>query len=323
MGATMKRLWHVAVVLIIGTHAVRAHQTPSQNVFRTAVDVVRLDVLATAAGRPIGGLGPQDFEVLDNRVPQRVTVATIGGALAVALVLDTSGSVSGRPFDQLVAASELVIRNLEPEDRVSLVTLAHGISLEANAVRDPAGVKATLLKTRTGGRTALWDALFTGLSLVAGVSERSIVLLFTDGVDNSSWLTRDQVAESLKYTETVVYAIKSPHEMGVRSTEGSTSHLTSDGLLAAQREREQKAGSDLVVVAKQSGGNVLEASTATSLPTQFASILQEFRSRYLISYEPTGVRRDDGWHRVEVRVKGRSAKVVTRAGYYATRAPGG
>ena len=39
--------------------------------------------------------------------------------------------------------------------------------------------------------------------------------------------------------------------------------------------------------------------------------------RYLLSYEPAGVRRDDGWRRVEVRVKGRKAKVVTRTGYLA------
>jgi Ca-activated chloride channel family protein len=68
----------------------------------------------------------------------------------------------------------------------------------------------------------------------------------------------------------------------------------------------------------QTGGDVFQAESGASLSQQFTDVLEQFRSRYLLTYEPTGVRRDDEWHRVEVRVKRRSANVVTRAGYYAT-----
>jgi VWFA-related protein len=299
----MKRVCHLAVPLLIATWALRtAASTAPQAVFRAGVDVVRLDVLATAGGRLIAGLGDDDFDVIDNGVRQRARVATMAGDVAVALVLDTSGSVEGEPLEHLVAASQAVVALLKPGDRASLVTFSNRLSLQAASVRDPTAVRNALVNARAAGRTALWDALFAGISLVAGRAERSVVLLFTDGIDNSSWMTRGQVAESLTRAETVVYVVQS---------------RMADRVTAAGRQRENKARSDLQALARQSGGDVLDAESTAQLAPEFAAILQEFRSRYLVTYEPTGVRRDDGWHRVEVRVKGRRAKVLTRPGYYA------
>jgi VWFA-related protein len=299
----MKGVRELTVVLLVATCMPSAGTpTASQAVFRAGVDVVRLDVLATAGGRPITGLGEQDFEVIDNGVQQRVKVATTGGDIVVVLILDTSGSVEGEPLEHLVAASQAVVKLLKTGDTASLVTFSNRLSLQAGSVRDPAAVRNALVNARAAGRTALWDALFAGVSLAAGRPERSLVLLFTDGIDNSSWMTRGQVAESLRRSETVVYAVQS--EMADRA-------------LAAVRERENKARSDLQAVVNPSGGDVLEAESTAQLPARFAAILQEFRSRYLVTYEPTGVRRDDGWHRVQVHVKGRRATVVTRPGYYA------
>jgi VWFA-related protein len=220
--------------------------------------------------------------------------------VALALVLDTSGSVEGEPLENLVAASQSLVSALEPGDTVSLVTFSSRLSLEAGAVRDPAVVRRALGNARSAGRTALWDALLAGTSLVAGRTERSLVLAFTDGTDNSSWLRREQLEESLKRSEAVVYAVQSgnwgPDDYG---------------------NRKQTARRALQSVVNQTGGDVLQAESGAKLSQQFKAILDTFRAGYLLTYEPTGVRRDDGWHRVEVRVKGRSAKVVTRAGYYA------
>jgi Ca-activated chloride channel homolog len=279
----------------------------SQGVFRTGVDVVRLDVLASEGGRPIAGLGEEDFEVLDNGVSQRISVAGTSETIAVALVLDTSGSVEGQRLEHLVAAGDTVVRLLGAGDAASLVTFSNRPLLHAGSVRDPGSLRSALASARAAGRTALWDSLFAGISLVAGRPERSLVLLLTDGLDNSSWMTRDQVAESLKRTEAVVYAVQT---------------TVPGGDVLAGANRQHKAWRDLNAVVKQSGGDVLQAESTKELPGRFSAVLREFRSRYLVSYEPTGVRRDDGWHRVEVRVKGHRAKVVTRPGYYAAGTQG-
>ena len=54
----------------------------------------------------------------------------------------------------------------------------------------------------------------------------------------------------------------------------------------------------------------------TNLGATFMSILEEFRHRSLVSYTPRGVSRD-GWHRLEVRLKGRRATIKARPGYLA------
>jgi VWFA-related protein len=272
-----------------------------QALFRAGVDFVRLDVRVTSGGRPIPGLNTSDFAVTDNGVPQQLKIATTEGDVAVALVLDTSASVQGSALEHLVAASQALVAMLKPGDTVSLVAFSDRLAIEADSVQDPRVINRALLGARGAGRTALWDAVFAGASLVAGRPQRSLVLAFTDGLDTSSWFTREQLGESLKRSEAVVYAVQA----GDWGPEASDS-------------RREVARRTLQSVAKQTGGDVLQAESGVKLSQQFAAILEGFRCRYLLAYEPTGVHRDGKWHRVEVRVKGYRAEVVARSGYYAS-----
>ena len=54
-----------------------------------------------------------------------------------------------------------------------------------------------------------------------------------------------------------------------------------------------------------------------SVAGELEGVLKEFRSRYLLAFTPTGVRSDDGWHELKVRLKGRPGKVKARPGYFA------
>ena len=65
-----------------------------------------------------------------------------------------------------------------------------------------------------------------------------------------------------------------------------------------------------------SGGRLFEIDKTANLSATFLSILEEFRRRYLVSYTPRGVSKD-GWHRLEVRIKGKRATVKARPGYLA------
>lgn len=147
----------------------------------------------------------------------------------------------------------------------------------------------------------MWDALFAGMSFVAGDSGRALVLLFTDGFENSSWLPEEQVMQSLKRSNVVVYVVKAkPAERELHA-------------LAATRDAERV----LETIASQSGGSVFQAESGRRLREQFVGVLNEFRARYLLTYEATGVRRDDGWHTLKVRLKREKGKVQARPGYYA------
>ena len=62
------------------------------------------------------------------------------------------------------------------------------------------------------------------------------------------------------------------------------------------------------------GGRVFEAENASDLTPIFRAILDEFRYRYLVTYTPTGVPQE-GWHKLDVRVKRSVARVRARPGY--------
>jgi hypothetical protein len=117
-------------------------------------------------------------------------------------------------------------------------------------------------------------------------------------LENSSWLREQDVAEAVKRSESVVYVVMPPDPA-----------VPSSALTAAKFR--------LHGVVDRSGGSVVDTDTFGQLPQRFTAVLEEFRARYLLSYEPTGVRRDDGWHKVEVKVKGGRESVKTRPGYYA------
>ena len=304
---TMRRAALSACLLALAC-ACAAALVQQQPVFRVRVERVRLDALVTAGGHPVEGLGAVDFEVLDNGVRQRIDVATTAGDVTVVLVLDKSGSVEGPRLDQLIAASQTVLGLLGPGDTASLITFSDRMMLGAGSARDPAAVRAALVGAQASGRTAMWDALFAGLSFAAGDTGRSLVLLFTDGIDNASWLAEKQLTESLRRAESVVYVVHPAIESGEDTPAAR-----------ALRNLSLTAQNQLRKVVEQTGGSLLEAEWSAKLSQQFAAIVKEFRSRYLLLYEPTGVGRDDGWHRVEVRVKGRPAKVQVRPGYFATR----
>ncbi len=66
--------------------------------------------------------------------------------------------------------------------------------------------------------------------------------------------------------------------------------------------------------AARTGGLVFENPPDTALPDLFAQVLSDFRSSYLLSFTPRGVR-PDGWHELVVRTKERRYTVRARAGY--------
>jgi VWFA-related protein len=177
-------------------------------VFRATVDVVRVDALATDHGRPVPGLTARDFELLDNGVPQQIELVAAGDLpLDVTLVFDVSSSVSGTVLEQLKSAGSAVIASLKPSDRVALWTFSHRISAPVPLTADFERVRGAIDRLQGEGATSLLDAVYAALASRPDSPKRSLVLLFSDGKDNRSWLTEDDVVQAAAESGTVVYAV--------------------------------------------------------------------------------------------------------------------
>ncbi len=258
--------------------------------FESRVESVHVDVLVKRGDAIVSGLTAEDFDVRDQGISQRVSLVardTIG--VHALLALDVSGSVRGQRLEDLKAAVRAFLSKLEDRDRVTLLAFNHGARLVAGPAASAAQVEAALTSLEAGGGTALHDALVAGLILADAGAGRPALLAFSDGDNRLSWTSPEALVETARASEAVIYTI------GAGSLGASGRTLLED-------------------LADQTGGAVREARDGASLRAAFGQILSELRGRYLLRYEPTGVE-TPGWHKLEVKLKGRSGDARARRGY--------
>jgi VWFA-related protein len=262
--------------------------------FSSKVEAVRVDVLVTDRGRPVRGLDASDFEVIDGGVAQTVDLVSFEDIpLNVVFALDVSASVSGERLQHLRSAGGLLVDALGPEDQIALVTFGNAVVVRSRLTRDVQAISAGLAAARAEGLTALLDATYAALALGESDVGRSLVIVFSDGVDTASWLSPEQVLSTARRSDAVIYGV---------TVRGGRSFL---------RE-----------LSRATGGELFEIASTRDLGATFVAILEEFRQRYLVSYTPQGVPRG-GWHPLDVRVKPRDGRRVTvkaRPGYLAGEA---
>jgi Ca-activated chloride channel family protein len=270
-----------------------------QAVFKVNVELVSVDVLVSRNGRPIVGLTPADFDVYDNGVRQRIDGVGEGALqrtetfksepipLDVIFAFDTSESMQGERIGYLAQAARGVLERLRPIDRAALVTFSDRTVLQVGLSQDLAEVGKSLGAMEATGRTSMFDAFYVALTLQRPASRRSMVLLFTDGRDNASWLGARDVVQVARESDVVVYGI---------------------GL-------DTGVSSEIKDVVEVTGGDLIITTSAKQLKELFARVIAEMQARYVLTYYPKGVKRE-GWHTIEVKLVGKKGDVKARHGYY-------
>lgn len=264
--------------------------------FIETVDVrlVELPVLVRdAAGRPIAGLERGNFRVLEDGVERPVERFEVlrDAPLRAALLIDRSSSMAPHLDTVQGAARAFAGAALTtPDDRLAVLSFAADLTIDAPFTRDSAELERALLGLEARGETALWDALAQGFQSTENTSGASALILFTDGRDASSELSREQIVDLARRFETILYTV---------------------GLEASFPEAATRRA--LTDLAAETGGRAIFLDSLTALDTVYSDILTELRARYLLAYPmPEG---DDGYREVEVTVDVPGADVKTRAGY--------
>jgi uncharacterized protein YegL len=254
--------------------------------FHTRVEIVTVDVSVTRGDSAVAGLTPDDFVVTDDGIRQRIDTVTVARVpLSVTLVLDTSESVAGQRLEALISASEQVVNELRTSDYVSLITFASVVARPVALTTNFEVVRSALHAITGAGDTTLRDAVFLGLQTSPPAATRSLLLVFTDGDDTSSWLSDDEVLEAVRHANVVVHAVS----FGSRHFLKQATH--------------------------ESGGRIWSASSNRDLQKLFSRAIRDMRDRYVLSYTPSGVSRP-GWHALNVKLARASADVVARPGYW-------
>lgn len=310
----MKLLRTAACVLAWGFWS---EGTPAQDVpiFEADVESVYVDVFVTNKGKSAQRLTDRDFELRDNGVQQAVRIVSLEAIpLRAVLVFDASSSVAGEKLRHLRSAGRAFLNELQRDDEPSLLTFSHEIRLREPPPK-PHSLADTLDRVRPQGGTSLLDALFAALKLVERSAGRPVIIVFTDGEDNMSWLGEAELVELAEESNALIYAVGIVDEgrLAVGGRVGIDGHSRTHWQPASERSE------FLREIASISGGRAWDVKSSSRLEKAFLQILDELHSRYLLTYSPEGVD-EPGWHELQVRLKNRKTKVRARRGYYRSRA---
>lgn len=285
-------------------------QTPPPLVFESAVEAVFVDVFVTKDGQPVAGLAPAAFELKDNGVRQQLELlsAETRPLLAI-LVFDTSSSMTGNRIETLRAAGRAFLAGLRPADEIALVTFGEEVVWRVAPTADKDQIRRALDQLRPSGTTAALDALYAAIAL-SDFERRPLVVLFTDGEDNSSWLDQGQVLKLAERSNALVHVVcwlppPPPAPIGAR--------ITSTPIEPDQQRAWRPT-------AEVTGGRFWSADSPEQLRKAFAAIADAMGHRYVLRYQPAGVKRE-GWHRIEIRLRGTSGDVEARRGYWIAPPP--
>jgi Ca-activated chloride channel family protein len=290
----------VSSALALALVAAVSAQAPPPT-FTVDVEAVYVDVFVTEGNRPVTGLTAADFEVRDDGARQRVELVAVESLpLTTVLVLDASASVEGEKLVQLQAAGRTLLRGLRPADEAALVTFGHEIAVRVPPTADRARLEHGVGRIEPGGWTALFDALYAGTMLASGRG-RSLLVLFTDGEDNLSWLGADQVRRVLLESNVLVQAVGIVPQGGSRRRPrppSETPHVRT-----------------LRQLAEVTGGRFWAASAPDRLAEAFLAIREAMRTRYVLRFEP-GPGRRTGLHEFDVKLTRRKGRVHCRKAYF-------
>src|SRR4051812_21225184 len=164
-----------AIVIALAGSGGRAQQSPA---FAAKVEAVRVDALVTDNGQVVQGLGPADFEIIDNGVPQIAQLVSFDQVpLNVILALDASDSVAGERLDQLRGAGNALLAALKKEDQAALVAFSQTVQLGARLTSDVALVREALGATSGTGTTALVDGTYAGIMVGESDAGRGLLIV--------------------------------------------------------------------------------------------------------------------------------------------------
>ena len=273
-----------------------------------SVNVDLVNVLFTVVdknGRFITNLQKQDFKVAEDYTQQMISNFSneTNLPLSIGLVFDTSASILGKLKFEQEAAGEFFYTTLRRgTDKAFVVTFDNRVGLAQDFTDNSEVLMRSLDKVHSAGTTALFDAVYESIdNKLVGLEGRKVIIVISDGDDNSSDRTLDETIEKAQKSDTVVYAV------GTNPTQ----------LFGSDRDRGNKY---LKRLTEETGGRLFLPVKLEDLTQSFLQISEELRSQYTLGYRSSNAKRDGSYRRIKISTTNKLFKVRSRDGYYASRA---
>src|SRR5216684_1371252 len=297
----------------------------SDQTIKTVVNLV--DVLFTVLNRRnklVPELEKTDFKIWDDKFPQEIRYFSRQSdlPLRIGMLLDTSNSIRDRiKFEQDASVNFLFSVLRRGKDEAFVMTFDDEPQVVQAFTPDTGKLRDQILRTRAGGGTAVYDAIYE--ACVKELSHpprppgdqpdvvRRVMILISDGDDNLSTHTRTEAIEMAQRTSVVIYSIST-------STQWVSLSQT-DPSKAADRKYHLTDGDKILQeLAEETGGRAFFPYHVDDLDQSFQDIGDELRNQYSIAYLPTNYVLDGRYHKIRIEVpEHKGYQVRARRGYFA------
>ncbi|HSL82976.1 MAG TPA: VWA domain-containing protein, partial [Thermoanaerobaculia bacterium] len=270
---------------------------------RLDVNLVEMYVVVTdREGRPVSGLGPEDFRVYEEGTAVELADFSDAGSLplTVGLVIDSSASMFVKLPAVGLAAGRFVRDSLEGDDRAFVVGFGDAPSLVQETTSDRARLIRSIATLRADGQTALWEAVVYSLVQIQGTPGKKALIVYTDGADEDESFPYRTTLRFARQVGVPVYFILTNNEIVRTGGKG----LGVRAFLNRVRD-----------LARDVGGNIYVVRHGEDLSAVYDEIGRELRSQYLLTYYSEDLP-EATYRRVRVEAVDPDLTVRTIAGYF-------
>jgi Ca-activated chloride channel family protein len=252
----------------------------------TNTDLITFNVTVTDVyGRFVSGLKQSAFSVFDDKDQENITFFSDADApVSVGIVFDLTGSMSGEKVQRAKDALSHFMQTSDDRDEYFLITLQNGRAyLTMDRTRDSKALLEKLTLVQAKGNTAFYDGVYLAANRVQrGTYPKRAVLVISDGQDNNSRYTFNNLRKALKESDVEVYCV------GIEESGNGSLALEGSGILDE--------------ISGVSGGKAFFPRSGAEMDDIFEQIALELRHQYSIGYKPADFTTDGRWHGIKVKV---------------------
>jgi Ca-activated chloride channel family protein len=270
--------------------------------FRSDAGLVVLNVsLFDKDGKIVKDVPRSAFTVYENGEKQEITVFRQEDVpISLGLIIDNSASMTGKR-DQVASAALALVKASNPQDEVFIINFNEAAVLTREFTNNIKDLENALREIDSKGETAMRDALLLGIEHLRHHAKRDkkVLLVVTDGEDNSSAETQEHLVQIAQQNDVIIYAV---------------------GLLAAEEPASAaRAKKQLNELTLETGGRAWFPGDAAEIAGIAPEIAHEIRNQYVLAYTPSNRAMDGSFRKIRVDVTVPDVAVRTRSGYYAPR----
>jgi Ca-activated chloride channel homolog len=274
------------------------------------VDVKLVNVFVTvldANGSPVSSLQQNDFQLLEDGIPQSIAVFGRESELPLSIVLSIDTSLSTRKDLklELESARRFVRSILRPADSLSLFQFSEVVNELVPFTADLKRIDRGIDRVWSGSATAIYDAIYLGAEALEERQGRKVMVVITDGGDTMSKVDYAGALRMAQQAEAIVYSVI---------------------IVPIQANAGRDIGGEhaLIQISHDTGGKYFYAESTAQLDEAFRQISTELRTQYLLAYYPSRRLTNSDFRRIEVKVRPdeQSAAPLTarhRTGYYTSK----